>query len=281
MLLGTLYGKMRCVQCTAPGLRAVDNVLACDSCHSSYPVIDCVPALVHPARREFTEVPDENWDSFVRMKELAYFNKSPLQALYTHYHRYAARQRRLFEKNVSILDVGTGLGEHNPYISRSELQSQSFVGADLDRKKLAYFHRRNPLVPLVQAEATRLPFVDSSFDIVQYLAVLEHFDESMNREVIAEGLRILKRGGLLIACYPAEGGIFLAASQKVMHSFLRHRTSCDLGSDTVHRHLSGAATIRRLFADAAGLTRVASSYFPFRVPYLHAALFINELYRKD
>lgn len=281
MIPEQLFKEMFCINCGNHDLTVlVDESIKCPACSSVYPSINHICSFVDAGLVSFSEVPEERRDNFIMMKELAYFKKTFVQQLYTHYHRYAAQQRKKFGDGGVILDIGTGVGEHAAFIEEHELRNQSFVGIDIDRFKLEQFKKRYPGISLMQAEATRLPFDKESISVVQYLAVLEHLDSQSFKNVIREGLRVLKKGGILIACYPAEGSVFLRLSQKVMHFFLKSKTSYDLEKESAHNHLCTATEIRRFLKRETALISIGSFFYPFALPFIHASLFINEVYEK-
>ena len=92
-------------------------------------------------------------------------------------------------KNTSLLDVGCGNGVFTYYFE----QVCGFVsGLDNSRNMLA----ENPCPRVLQAEATDLPFRDSSFDVVFEANVLHHVQE--RPKVVREMARVSRRWVVLI-----------------------------------------------------------------------------------
>lgn len=91
-------------------------------------------------------------------------------------------------EGVDVLEVGCGTGLILSRLSRS---ARSVVGLDLSGAMLATAARRVPSV--LQAEASRLPFPDDTFDVVVSFKVLAHVRRI--EEVLAEIARVVRPGG--------------------------------------------------------------------------------------
>lgn len=87
-----------------------------------------------------------------------------------------------------VLEVGCGTGL---ILSRLASMARTVVGADLSGGMLARAAERVPSV--VQADATRLPFPDATFDVAVSFKVLAHVPPI--RETVAEIARVVKPGG--------------------------------------------------------------------------------------
>lgn len=96
-----------------------------------------------------------------------------------------------------LLDLGTGSGR---LIELLAPRAETATGIDLSRDMLAAARARLGAaglgrVALRQADATRLPFADGSFDTVTLSMLLHHVDDPA--AVIAEAGRVLAPGGAL------------------------------------------------------------------------------------
>ena len=60
-------------------------------------------------------------------------------------------------------------------------------------------------------ESERLPFADSSVDLITALDVLEHIED--DRATLREIRRVLRPGGILLATVPAYGWMWGAAGR--------------------------------------------------------------------
>jgi len=105
---------------------------------------------------------------------------------------------------VSCLEVGCGAGRylrglermlppHSAYLAGTDISTGSIDIAKAAPSNIEY----RLMVP------DHIPWEDESFDVVCFLDVLEHIEES--RPFLAESLRVLKTGGVLHASVPLEG----------------------------------------------------------------------------
>jgi len=280
--LNKILDKLACVSCPLGYLCRVNpETLQCSACKTVYPIVNGIPCFVPDDLIHFSEVPAEEREKFLQMKEFAYSGNSLTGKLYNNYHTYAAAWRRRLSLDADILDIGCGIGEHYPFISDSEKSGSRFIALDIDRFKLDHFHTNHPEIALLQGSACRLPFRAASFDILQLLATLEHFTVDEVAAVLREALRVLKPGGYLIACYPAEGSLLLRGGQFVMHSLIRLKTGFDLEREEVHHHHVTAQTIQTMLLATPGLSLRESIHYPLDVKTIHLSLFLNELYQKE
>jgi SAM-dependent methyltransferase len=88
-----------------------------------------------------------------------------------------------------VLDLGGGNGTLARLLVRHNVPTVVLDRAD---------HVRHAPRPAVQADATRLPFVDSCFDAVAALWMLYYVPEPL--VVLAEAARVLRAGGIFVAC---------------------------------------------------------------------------------
>lgn len=117
--------------------------------------------------------------------------------------------------NGRVLDIGCGIGDMVRY-------RPGTVGVDVNPKAVAYC--RSQGLQVHQMDPDRLPFSDGEFDGATLDNVLEHL--ASPQALLAEILRILRRGGKLVVGVPGE---------------------CGFASDPDHKcHYSEAGLIRRL-----------------------------------
>jgi dolichol-phosphate mannosyltransferase len=113
--------------------------------------------------------------------------------------RYWQRRRfRIIQDYVPtsgrVLDIGCGTSRIVQNLPRG-------VGMDLAVRKLRWL--RAPGRMLLQADMSRLPFLDGSFDAVVCSEVIEHVPHEEVR--LAEQIRVIRPGGLLILGTPDYG----------------------------------------------------------------------------
>ena len=93
-----------------------------------------------------------------------------------------------------VLDIGTAAGGISHFLSTLGCEP---VGVDLSAAGIARARERYPELRFVVADATSLPFEDSSFDKAVAADVTEHFDDETLRAALVECRRVLVPGGTL------------------------------------------------------------------------------------
>jgi len=91
----------------------------------------------------------------------------------------------------SVLEVGCGTGHFTRWLDEQGLAA---VGLDLSAAMLAEA-KREDRIPLVQADARRLPFADNAFDLTAFITTLEFLEAP--QEALVEAMRVASRGLLL------------------------------------------------------------------------------------
>jgi len=105
-----------------------------------------------------------------------------------------------------LLDLGAGTGRiGRPFVAAGD----DYVGVDLSIGMLREFQRRaseHGMPRLVQADGTRLPFADATFDAVLLVQVFGAMDDW--RTFLSEVRRVLRTGGRVVTgrvVMPADG----------------------------------------------------------------------------
>ena len=93
---------------------------------------------------------------------------------------------------MRVLDLGTGVGAMAAALGRRHPGIELW-GLDLRPTQLVHAQTLHPVATYVQADATRMPFPDGSFDRVHASWVLEHIPDP--GRVLREVRRILAPGG--------------------------------------------------------------------------------------
>jgi|SRR5579871_3567179 len=136
-----------------------------------------------------------------------------------------------------LLDIGCGDAR---FTADAALHAR-VVGVDVSRRALGYARDLAPMARFAASDGAALPFASGGFDVVTMLDVIEHVPDADERRVVAEAIRVLRRGGRLVISTNTD------------------RSACELKH---YRHYS-LARFRSLFdrltrVDVAGLI----PYFP-------------------
>jgi SAM-dependent methyltransferase len=119
--------------------------------------------------------------------------------------------KRFLTDQSRVLEVGCGYGRN--LVALARLRPQLIVGSDVSRKELGQARFRaaslvagqRDRIHLVQQEPYRLPFPDSSFNLVILWQVLEHlFGRDAKRNVLSECVRVLRPGGHILIETPNQ-----------------------------------------------------------------------------
>lgn len=101
----------------------------------------------------------------------------------------------LFHKNLSVLEIGAGMGRHSGVILKT---GAILTANDISSKSLEVLKKIHPNVNfLVCSDMSNLPLESKSFDAIVSCGSLSYAEpELMNKEIF----RLLKDGGILIVC---------------------------------------------------------------------------------
>lgn len=98
---------------------------------------------------------------------------------------------------LRVLEVGCGEGYGTAMLAGS---AASIVGVDYDALTATHAAATYPRAAFVRGNLAALPFADGSFDALVTLQVIEHVWN--HREFVAECLRVLRPGGVLVVTTP-------------------------------------------------------------------------------
>ncbi len=149
------------------------------------------------------------------------------------------------EEPQRILEVGIGEGVITTRL-RDRFADSSIVGLDLPDPELAA-HWRSRDLACVFGDVTRLPYPDSSFDLVLAIEVFEHFDDT--DAALAEIARVCS--GTLVASVPFEP--IWRAGNMARGRYLR-----DLGNTPGHVNHWSRRSFSRFVATRFDVVDVAS-----------------------
>jgi len=135
-------------------------------------------------------------------------------SIYTRLSFYEYR-RKVFAKYIAslanklefpkILEIGCGTGNLTRRMEDVISEKGFIVGLDLSRKMIGVAKQKMKFANFVTALGEKLPFVDSSFDLVVGIAILHHLPEL--GAFFEEISRVLKRKGKTVFYEPHKGGI--------------------------------------------------------------------------
>jgi ubiquinone/menaquinone biosynthesis C-methylase UbiE len=161
-----------------------------------------------------------NTKEFFRRIGLKGWRKS---AYFTFSSRYAVLRRwlisQLIQKDKKVLSIGCGSGELESDLARS---GRSVTGLDICYELLARGRKRG-LKNLVQADALKLPFVSSCFDLVVFPESIGYFPLNEGLPSVARVLR--ESGRILITAYATN-----FASDDIYHKSSVHDLMRELHS---------------------------------------------------
>ena len=117
--------------------------------------------------------------------------------------------------SLRILDIGCGTGAMLDELAHFG----HVVGADYAPEALQFCITRKVGADLARADVRRLPFADSSFDVVTAMDIVEHIDD--DKAASCEIFRVLKPGGRLFVTVPAFPSLW-SEHDEALHHFRRY-----------------------------------------------------------
>ena len=225
---GTLNfaGELEYLRSNSGALRIQAGVLACASCGTKYPILDCIPRLVRPelftpeeklaiqrptcgtTRADVVRDMDETErQAAIREKLLAKYKLDSIAgpALRSRAERdleyrlkYTEKREKVVETAVPylsapprvILEVGGGQGGLSTCF-RKRFLPEAAIAVDLDIFFSEVSVLRDPEVQIIRADGTNLPLRTGSVDLVVTTSVLEHIFDW--RRTLAEIVRVSKQ----------------------------------------------------------------------------------------
>ncbi len=162
--------------------------------------------------------------------------------------------KELGQKNLKILDAGTGTGANSKWLSNYG----NVTSMEFDEDCISYSKNKNGL-DYVQGSLLELPFQNESFDLVCAFDVIEHIE---NHELaVAEMKRVCKSGGRIFITVPAFQHLW-SEHDEINHHFRRYTKE----------------NLNKLFENSNGEIAF-SSYFNYRLyPIVLVARVIGKLF---
>lgn len=109
-----------------------------------------------------------------------------------------------------VLDLGSATGGNTLY-----MESMGFDVTSVEYSQVGVSIQQSKGIPVINADARDLPFLNSSFDVVVCLDVLEHIVEDLL--VALEISRVLKPGGRFLISVPEDPNLWSAHDDAVKH----------------------------------------------------------------
>lgn len=135
---------------------------------------------------------ERQFELFIEGSEVPYWSYQDIMSRYA----FAAR----FIKDKVVLEIGCGHGYGTNYLAKKG--SKVVLGGDMSEEAMRYCRRYSGREGLefVRLDATRLPFLDSSFDVIVSFELIEHLKEY--QDFLSECKRVLREGGSFICSTP-------------------------------------------------------------------------------
>lgn len=103
-----------------------------------------------------------------------------------------------FEKELNILDFGSGIGNSIGYLKKY-FSSSSLISLDVSEKSLTIAKERfGNLADYILFDGSCIPFKDNTFDIIFTACVFHHIPPDEHQKILSEARRILKPNGRFI-----------------------------------------------------------------------------------
>jgi ubiquinone/menaquinone biosynthesis C-methylase UbiE len=99
------------------------------------------------------------------------------------------------QENLSILDVGCGVGNYHARLARAFAKVH---GVDVSAESLKVAAERNSAVEYHHYDGTHLPFQDASLDVAFAICVYHHIPIANRPRISREVRRVLRPGGLFV-----------------------------------------------------------------------------------
>lgn len=126
---------------------------------------------------------------------------------------------RLFQKNDSILEIGTGSGGIASYFTQKKDAKFNIIAIDVIDSRTMKDGYQFQLV-----HGTKIPFSDESFDVIITNHVIEHVGEYENQlEHLSEIKRLLKKDGIAYLAVPNRWMLIEPHYQLIFLSWLPRR----------------------------------------------------------
>lgn len=166
------------------------------------------------------------------------------------YERYLSavdiiKAQEIVKDNIKILDIGAGEAFFKFFFDAKCKESINWQGIEVWKERAEFCEHVGYKIDKINLEKGKLPYEDSSFDIVLASHVLEHIP---NPEIIIRAMnRVLKKGGILLLATPTKPPIIVQLV-KLYHK-LNNKHLGETQQAFTHK------TLEKLILDSLNLTK--------------------------
>jgi demethylmenaquinone methyltransferase/2-methoxy-6-polyprenyl-1,4-benzoquinol methylase len=158
---------------------------------------------------------------------------------------------------LTVLDAGIGAGAFAAAFAAHCPRDLQLTGVDVSAEMLRHAERhlndRNLMAELLKGDVNSLPFAEGCFDVVLVAHVIEHMADPV--QALAELYRVLKPGGILIACVTQRS----SAGAYIQLKWRTHRVDAQTALGWLER--CGFSNVRTVkLAQSAAARRLSSGY---------------------
>jgi SAM-dependent methyltransferase len=154
----------------------------------------------HPAGLQQKSVEIEFFDGLTQDRDYEVFTERGYERILRAFDVELQPMIRFRPGSLKAVDLGCGTGA---FASRLRRYGFELHGVDISPQSVARASRKCPEISFHVGDIESTPFPESEFDVIFLSSVLHHFPD-LSRTV-AECGRILKPGGMLLACDPHRG----------------------------------------------------------------------------
>ena len=206
-------------------------------------------------------------DFYANSYENYLFGKSLQASGISYFEKTLEQKSNLKLRLVRQLELGSGSGEHLPYVR--SIPEKEYICLDLSKPRTDnYLKSCDPelqkVVKFVQGNAEDLPYKSSSFEKVTATCLLHHVSDPL--AVILEARRVTKKEGEICFIIPTDPGLLNQIVKKVisyrrMKKFTNYKPELILALDHVN-HVNGLLELCK-FVFQEDDFRI--EYLPFRI----------------
>jgi SAM-dependent methyltransferase len=201
----------------------------------------------------------ETVDDYYKNSYAVIHGESKLSLADKMFHRQLEGRAKSDQTFENVLELGSGNYEHLPYV---EHVYKTYTCVDI-REPTRQMPKTHGKTSFLKADATKLPFPDSSFERVISTCLVMHLHDPL--AAFEEWTRVLKSGGILEFMVPCEPGVALTTFQRLFSepNAVKYGVSAKTYRlVTAYEHISSFPRLKALFEmsfrEGAGI-----SYYPF------------------